>query len=659
MRIKSKIENLRNEIEKANQEYYVLNRPSMSDYKYDELMNELIELEKKYPKYRKSSSPTNKVGALPKNKFSKVKHKKSMLSLSNVFNLDDLYAYFKNIQTNKDISYITEMKIDGLAISLVYKKGNLIQAATRGNGIVGEDVTENIKVITSIPKTLKKPVNIEVRGEVFMSKKAFKKLNEQRQNNKDELFANPRNAAAGSLRQLDVEVVKRRNLDAFFYSIVDPEKHVSTQAEAIEYISSLGLKVNNNFKVKKNLEQIADEITKYEKIREELDFEIDGIVVKVNEFNTYRSIGYTSKYPKWATAYKFQPEKGTTKVIDIIFQIGRTGVLTPVAVLEPIFLSGSKISRATLHNEDFIRNKDIRINDDVIIHKAGEIIPEVIEVDKTKRKDQKTFKMIQNCPVCGSKLSKKKEEVDYFCLNTNCEARKINSIIHFCNRSAMNIEFLGQKVIKDLFGLGYLKDITDLYNLSKFKKELINLPGFGEKKVDNILNSIEKSKNQTPDKVLFGLGIKNVGLTVSKNLINTFESINSLAQANKNRIMEVYDIGEEIADSIIHYFSEDKNKKILEKLEQNQIKLKKDIIKYKKHRFNDKYFVITGKFELYSRMEMIKIIESLGGKVQTAISSKTDFLVFGENVGSKMKKAQNYEIELINESQFKETINEK
>ena len=452
MRIKSKIENLRNKIEKANQEYYVLNKPSMSDYKYDELMNELIELEKKYPKYRKSSSPTNKVGALPKNKFSKVKHKKSMLSLSNVFNLDDLYAYFKNIQTNKDISYITEMKIDGLAISLVYKKGNLVQAATRGNGIVGEDVTENIKVITSIPKTLKRPVDIEVRGEVFMSKKAFKKLNEQRQNNKDELFANPRNAAAGSLRQLDVEVVKRRNLDAFFYSIVDPEKHVSTQAEAIEYISSLGLKVNNNFKVKKNLEQISDEITKYEKIREELDFEIDGIVVKVNEFNTYRSIGYTSKYPKWATAYKFQPEKGTTKVIDIKFQIGRTGVLTPVAVLEPIFLSGSKISRATLHNEDFIRNKDIRINDDVIIHKAGEIIPEVIEVDETKRKDQKTFKMIQNCPVCGSKLSKKKEEVDYFCLNTNCEARKINSIIHFCNRSAMNIEFLGQKVIKDLLG---------------------------------------------------------------------------------------------------------------------------------------------------------------------------------------------------------------
>ena len=318
MRIKSKIENLRNQIEKANQEYYVLNRPSMSDYKYDELMNELIELEKKYPKYRKSSSPTNKVGALPKNKFSKVKHKKSMLSLSNVFNLDDLYAYFKNIQTNKDISYITEMKIDGLAISLVYKKGNLIQAATRGNGIVGEDVTENIKVITSIPKTLKKPVDIEVRGEVFMSKKAFKKLNEQRQNNKDELFANPRNAAAGSLRQLDVEVVKKRNLDAFFYSIVDTERLLSTQAEAIVNISSLGLKVNNNFKVKKNLELIADEITKYEKIREELDFEIDGIVVKVNEFNTYKSIGYTSKYPKWATAYKFQPEKGTTKVIDII-----------------------------------------------------------------------------------------------------------------------------------------------------------------------------------------------------------------------------------------------------------------------------------------------------------------------------------------------------
>ncbi len=657
MNIKQRIDELVSMINQANEDYHTKDQPTMSDFEYDRLLKELIELENTYPEYKSNDSPTLKIGGVVLDGFKKVTHQVPMMSLSNVFNEDELRAFDERIRkVVKDFSYVSELKIDGLAVSLIYKKGKFTQAATRGNGTIGEDVTENVRTIKSLPLTLNEEIDIEVRGEIFMPHKSFKKANEERLNNNEPLFANPRNAAAGTIRQLDSKIVSKRNLDLFVYTIVNANDYVNTQAEALDFLKKLGFKVNPNHALLHDLDTLISKIKDYDVLRKTLPYDTDGVVIKVNAFDLYDFIGYTAKSPKWATAYKFEAEKMETVLKNITFQIGRTGVVTPVAELEPVFISGSQVARATLHNEDYIKAKDIRIGDYVLVHKAGEIIPEVISVIKEKRKDQKPFIMIDTCPVCGSHLERKQGEADYFCVNLECPGKNMNQLIHFASRVAMDIDTLGEKVVEVLHDLGYVSQIPDIYKLHAYKEPLKDLPGFGDKKIDKLLEAIENSKKQPLEKLIFGLGIKHVGQKVAKTLVKHYPTIDSLIEATYDDLLSIHEIGEMIAQSITSYFKEPKHIEMIEELKSLGLTMETEIRETLDHEFNGKTLVLTGKLETFSRDQAQAIIEKLGGKVASSVSSKTDYVVAGEDAGSKLKKALELNITVLTEEAFKVKI---
>jgi DNA ligase (NAD+) len=657
MEIKAKIEQLRAQINAANDAYHTHDQPLISDAVYDQLMKELVALEQLYPQFDDEASPSKKIGGTILSKFEKVTHQAPMMSLSNVFNLEELKEFGERILKVSQVSYVTELKIDGLAVSILYEEGILKRAATRGNGMIGEDITENVKTIKNLPLKLKQPITIEVRGEIYMPHRSFELLNEARAIKGETLFANPRNAAAGTMRQLDSSVVKSRDLSVFIYAIVNANQFVNTQFALLNYLIELGFPVNPHFQLHQSIEEVAKKVDYYDQLRTSLKYDTDGMVIKVNEFDQYEKIGYTAKSPKFATAYKFQAEIATTTLRSITFQVGRSGVITPVAELEPTFVSGTTVSRATLHNEDYIRLKDIRIGDVVKVHKAGEIIPEVIEVDLQFRKDQKLFEMIRFCPVCGGEIMRQPGEADHYCMNPSCDAKHIGKLIHFSSRVAMNIDTLGEKVVEILYDNGFLKQIEDIYRLHEHREALMLLPGFGSKKVDTLLQAIEDSQQQPFDKVLFGLGIKHVGAKIAKLLTKAYPSIDQLMHASKEELASLYEIGEEIARQVELYFKEPQNQQLIESLKQFGLQLEANVKEVMNHEFNGKTFVLTGKLDTFSREQATELIESRGGKVSGSVSSKTDYLVAGEDSGSKLSKAKQLGIMILDETTFKEKLN--
>lgn len=658
MDVKKRILELTQKINQANYDYHTLDRPNISDQSYDQLLKELIDLEEKYPEYQYDDSPTQKIGGVVLSNFTKVTHQIPMMSLSNVFNEEELRSFderIKKIVTN--YSYVTELKIDGLAVSLLYEKGLFVRAATRGNGTVGEDVTHNVKTIKSLPLKLNEPLDIEVRGEIYMPHKSFKMLNEERLNAGETLFANPRNAAAGTIRQLDSKVVSKRNLDLFVYTIVHQMDYAETQEKALQYLSQLGFKVNPNYQKVFGIESLVESIKQYDLIRKRLPYDTDGVVIKVNDFSLYEKIGYTSKFPKWATAYKFQAERVETKLIDITFQVGRTGVITPVAELEPVLISGSTVQRATLHNEDYIKHKDIRIGDTVLVHKAGEIIPEVIEVVLSKRVNQKPFEMIDKCPICQGDVIRKEGEADHYCMNSECPGKSMFGLIHFASRQAMDIDTLGEKVVETLHDLGYLNQISDIYHLKNYKEALKDLPGFGDKKIYTLLKSIEASKNQSFDRLLFGLGIKHVGSKVAKILTKHYPTMNDLMHAKLEDLQIIPDIGPMIAQSVVSYFKHENHLDLIRELEQSGLNMVTDHMETIESPFTGLTVVLTGKLSIYSRDEATSLLEKYGAKVTSSVSAKTDLVIYGDEAGSKLDKAKTLNVKIMDEITFQEIMN--
>lgn len=658
MNVKSKIEQLRQQIHEANIAYHTHDQPLISDFNYDSLLNELIQLEKDHPEFFDASSPTQKIGGYVLDKFEKVTHTIPMMSLSNVFNQEELYKFIERIEEVTASEYVVELKIDGLAVSIKYENGLFKQAATRGNGVIGEDITHNVKTIKSLPLKLSEPLTIEVRGEIFMPHKSFIKLNKQRKLKEEALFANPRNAAAGTIRQLDSQIVAERELDIFVYAIVEPQSYVKSHMEALELLKKLGLKVNEYATHARNKEDAWKSIQKLDELRTSLPYDTDGAVIKVNAYDKYDMIGYTAKSPKWATAYKFQAEIAETTIQDITFQVGRTGVITPVAELNPVFVSGTTVSRATLHNEDYIMLKDIRIGDTVRVHKAGEIIPEVIDVVLSERTHQPPFKMITACPVCDAPLERVEGEADHYCTNDLCDAKHIGQLIHFSSRVAMNIDSLGEKVVETLYEKGFIKSISDIYNLHQYRNDLKTLPGFGDKKVDKLIEAIEQSKQQPFHKVLFGLGIKHIGAKVAKILANYFKTMDAMLQASIEDIQNIHEIGPEIAQSILSYLKNQDNIMHIQQLRALGLQFEVETKVMKAHQFNGKTFVLTGKLESFSRDQASEIIESLGGKVTSSVSKLTNYLLAGSDAGSKLKKAEALGVTILNEATFKDIIHE-
>ena len=659
-----KIFELRTLLKKYEYEYYVLNQSSVSDAEYDKLMNQLIALEEKYPQFITPDSPTQKVGGTFDSSFKKVKHSRPMLSLSNVYNEEEINAFTNRINEAidvKNIEYVCECKIDGLSISLVYENGTLIKAATRGDGVTGEDITLNAYTISCIPQKINFLEPLEVRGEVYMSKITLEKLNEiQRANGKEE-FANCRNAAAGSLRQLDYNVTKQRNLEAFIYTLVEPEKYgIKSQYEALEFMRKLGFPINKEAKITTNTSEILTFISNLSEKRSTLPYDIDGVVIKVNELDLYSTIGNTAKAPKWATAYKFPPEEVPAKLLDIIFTVGRTGRITPNAVIEPTKVAGSTITRSTLHNEDYIKAKDLRIGDTVYIHKAGDVIPEVGDVILNRRPaDAKPFEMITTCPECGEKIYREEGEVDHYCININCPARVLESVIHFCERKAMNIDGMGEANVKMLLDMGYIKNVSDIYELHNYDYELKHIPGWGEKSVNNLLVAIEKSKNNSLERLLFALGILEVGEKTGKILANEFDTLDNLMEASVERLTAVDNIGEVMANAIYTFFKEEKNIELINKLKTyglNTVNLNKKVTDSSSF-FANKTIVLTGTLSFIGRTEASAILENeCGAKMASSVSKKTDLVIVGDNAGSKYDKAMALHIPIMEEEEFHQRL---
>lgn len=633
-------------LNKANYEYYALDNPTITDQEYDKYRRELEDLEEKYPEYAQADSPTQRVGGTVLDKFDKVTHRIPMLSLSNVFNEEEISAFCHRVSSDiKDIAYVCEYKIDGLSISLIYEKGHLIKAVTRGDGTTGEDVTNNVRTIKSIPLKLSKELDIEVRGEVLMDNAVLEKLNEERKREGLPLLQNVRNAAAGSLRQLDSKVAAKRQLNSFIYSIVQPEKYgIKDQFSALKYLKELGFRTNPNSELVQDEAGILSFIEKAQEKRSKLPYEIDGVVLKVNNFEHQQELGFTAKYPKWATAYKFPAEEVLTKLKDIIFTVGRTGQITPNAVLEPVIVMGSTISRATLHNEDFVNSKDLKIGDIVAIRKAGDVIPEVVEAKPERRTGSEVdFVMIDKCPMCGSQLQKKEGQVDYYCFNQECPARNINSLIHFVSRDAMNIEGLGDEIVEELYNLGFIKTIQDFYSLHEKKEEIININGYGHKLLDKICSNIEQSKQNELDRLLFALGIPGIGSKTAKLLATKYPHIDELMKTSEDELKAIDDIGPILANNIVLYFQE--NAPLISDLKSIGLNMTKTVAEKKHHEeITDKKFVITGTIEGYTRDEIKAVLESFGGSAIESVSKKTDVVIVGENPGSKYTKAQELNI---------------
>ena len=648
-------------LNKASYEYYTLDKPSITDQEYDRYMQELIKIENDHPELRMVDSPTVRVGGEVIDAFDKVVHEIPMLSLSNVFNESDIISFDERIKKEiKNPKYVCELKIDGLSVSLTYKQGKLVRGATRGDGVTGEDITHNVRTIKNVPLTLNEPIDIEVRGEIYMSKATFESINEERQRNNQELLANPRNAAAGSIRQLDSKIAASRNLQTFIYHLPNALDYgIHTHSEALEFMKKLGFNVNPNITLVNNLDELLEYINYWTENRDNLPYEIDGIVIKLDDIDDQGKLGFTAKYPKWATAYKFPAMEVLTKLKDIIFTVGRTGQVTPNAVLEPVRLAGSIISRATLHNEAYVKEKDIKIGDIVAVRKAGDVIPRVEYSLKERRTgDEIDFRMATTCPICGSNLIKNKdEEASYYCVNNECDAKKIESLIHFASRNAMNIEGFGEEIVEDFYNLGFIRHFDDFYCLERKKEELMELEGFGEKSISNLLESAENSKTNSLERLLFALGIRYVGSKTAKILASNFMNIDELINAKYEDLISIKDIGEVIAESVYDYFQNENNIALITRLKDlglNMNYLGKKI--EENSHFSGKTFVLTGSLESITRNEAKEKIESLGGKTTDSVTGKTNVVIVGTNAGSKYDKALKLGIEIWNEKEFLEKV---
>ena len=639
--------------------YYDEDNPEISDFEYDMLMVELRNLEKEFPEFISKDSLTQHVGGTVKEGFAKVEHEVPLQSLQDIFNFEDLYAFderTKKALPEENIEYVVETKIDGLSVSLEYVKGEFVRGATRGNGLVGEDITENLKTIKHIPKKLKEPVTITVRGEVFIGKEEFEKMNQERLENEEPLFANARNAAAGSLRQLDSKITASRPLDIYIFN-VQKSKDIAFEShfESLKYMKKLGFNVNPVVEKCKNIPEAIEAINKIGENRENLSFGIDGAVIKVDNLKQREILGTNYKTPKWAIAYKYPPEKKATKLKDIVFQVGRTGAITPMAILEPVKVAGSTISKTTLHNEDFVKEKDLKIGDTVVIQKAGDVIPEVVEVLKEKRDGtEKDFVVPTKCPVCGADAVREEGEAIRRCIGIECPAKQYRNIIHFASREAMNIKGLGDSIIEEFLNRGFIKNIADLYELKL--EDIASLKKNGKKFAQNLIDSIEESKKNDLYRVINGFGIRHIGVKAAKQLAKKYRSMDNLMEASLESLNAVDDMGEIMAESVFEFFAQPQTKDLVARLKNYGINMEALEEESTDLRFDGKIFVLTGSLDSFSRKEAEEIIEKFGGKTSGSVSKKTSFVLAGEDSGSKLTKAKELGIRVITEDEFKDMI---
>ena len=657
MSIKDEIEKLRDEIRYHNKRYYDDDDPEISDYEYDMLNQKLKNYEKDYPEFITKDSPTQKVGGHSKNIFSQVTHDVQMQSLQDVFSFEDVEDFVKKMQDEygENIEFTVETKIDGLSVSLEYENGRFVRGSTRGDGFVGEDVTENLKVVHGIPEKLNTNDSFEVRGEVYLPRKEFENINEKLENAGKQILSNPRNAAAGTLRQLDSKLVKARNLSIFVFNLQKGMKF-NTHSESIEYIKNCGIKTIEYIKVCVGVDEVLKAINEIGNLRETLPYDIDGAVVKINDLKLREEAGSTVKVPKWAVAYKYPPEQKETKLLDIKVQVGRTGQVTPMAILEPVRLAGSVISKTTLHNFDYVKEKDIKIGDIVVIQKAGDVIPEVINVVKAKRTGEEvSYEIPTNCPVCGEKLEKQEGEVALRCTNSECPALTYRSLVHFASRDAMDITGLGESIIEQLIDANLIHDIADIYYLKY--EDIVVLDRFAPKSALNLIEAINKTKENSLDKLLFGLGMRHIGKKAAKVLSENFDSIYDISNASVEDINSLDDFGEIMAKSVIDFFAKEETLKLIKKLEDAGVNLKGSKKELSSNLLEGKIFVVTGSFDEYSRNDITKLIEDNAGKVSGSVSKKTNFVIAGDNAGSKLSKAESLGIPVISIDEFKEMIN--
>ena len=658
---KQRIKELRKKTEYYAGKYYDDDKPEISDFEYDMLMVELRNLEKEFPEFKSKESLTQKVGGHVKEGFEKVTHEVPLQSLQDVFSIEEVEEYVNKINEKaeeneiQNKTYVVETKIDGLSAALEYKNGKFVRGATRGNGLVGEDVTENLKTVKTIPMEINENIDITVRGEVFISKKDFEKMNQEREENEEELFANARNAAAGSLRQLDSKITKKRPLDIYIFNVQKIEgKKFNSHFEELEYLAKLGFNVNPVRIACHSMEEIEKAIKKIGDDRENLTFGIDGAVVKVDDLNFREILGTTAKTPKWAVAYKYPPETKETIVKDIICQVGRTGVITPMAILEPVVVAGSKISKTTLHNEDFIKEKGLKIGDTVVIQKAGDVIPEIVKVVVEKRTGKETdFEMPKVCPVCGAEAVREEGEAAVRCTGIECPAKLFRNLVHFVSREAMNIDGLGESIIKQLLDKNLISNMADIYTLQF--EEIASLKKNGQKFASNLVNSINASKQNDLSRLITAFGIRHVGTKAAKILAKKYKNIDNLINATSEELALIDDIGPIVANSIREFFLQDQTIDLINKLKEAGVNMEheEEMID---NRFDGKIFVLTGSLENYTRKEAGDLIEKFGGKVSGSVSKKTDYLLAGEDAGSKLIKAQGLGITILTENEFSDMI---
>ncbi len=650
--IKKRIQNLRELLNKYNYQYFVLDDASVPDYEYDMLLKELKELEEAYPEFYDINSPTNRVGGYVSSGFEKVVHQVSMLSLGNSYNKEDILAFHSRIVSEiKEVEYVVELKIDGLAMSLIYENGKFVKAVTRGDGITGEDVSSNVRTIRSIPMEIDYQGRLDVRGEIYMPKDVFEKLNKEREKNGEALFANPRNGAAGSIRQLDSAVAAKRGLQGYWYHLPEAlDIGLESHENALLFLEKQGFKVNPLRKVCRSIDEVWDFISEIAEKRNDLPYEIDGMVIKVNDLQTQVALGYTTKYPKWAIAYKFPAQQVVTTVLDIFCTVGRTGKVTPNARFKPVSVAQTTVEYATLHNADFIKEKDIRINDEVVIHKAGDIIPEVIKVVLERRKeDAIPFVFPENCPVCNEKLHRYLDGVDYFCQNIDCPAVIVTSITHFGSRDAMNIEGLGEKTVETFHNKGLLNNVEDIYLLKNYKDTIINIEKMGEKSFNNLIKAIENSKQNNLDKLIFGLGIKHIGSKAALTLAKHFKSMDKLMLANMEELTSINEVGEVMADSVISFFQDENNRDLIFKLKKHGVNMEYISEASYTSIFTNKTVVLTGTLERLTRNQATDYLNQLQAKVTGSVSKSTDYLIYGSDAGSKYQKAVQLNVQLLTE----------
>ncbi|MEX3424568.1 NAD-dependent DNA ligase LigA [Staphylococcus hominis] len=661
--IQNRVKELHDLLNQYSYEYYVKDNPSVPDSEYDKLLRELIDIENAHPELKTDDSPTVRVGGEAQSSFEKVNHETPMLSLGNAFNEEELRRFDERIREHiGNVEYMCELKIDGLAVSLKYEDGRFVQGLTRGDGTTGEDITENLRTIHAIPLKIKEPLNVEVRGEAYMPRRSFMRLNDEREKNEEQPFANPRNAAAGSLRQLDPKLAAKRKLSVFLYSVNDfTDFSATTQSDALDELDRLGFKTNHERARVEDIEGVLEYIKKWTKQREQLSYDIDGIVIKVNDLDQQDEMGFTQKSPRWAIAYKFPAEEVVTELKDIELSIGRTGVVTPTAILEPIRVAGTTVSRASLHNEDLIKERDIRIGDSVIVKKAGDIIPEVVRSIIDRRpNDAKPYHMPTHCPSCGHELVRIEGEVALRCINPKCQAQLVEGLIHFVSRQAMNIDGLGNKIIQQLYHHQLIKDVGDIFYLTK--EDLLPLERMGTKKVENLLSAIEHAKQNSLEHLLFGLGIRHLGAKASQILAEKFETMDRLLKVTEEELVAIHDIGDKLAQSVVTYLDNEDIKALIEKLKDKNVNMTYKGVKSSEieghPEFQNKTIVLTGKLQQMTRKEATTWLEMQGAKVTSSVTKSTDLVIAGEDAGSKLFKAEQFGTEIWSESQFIEKQNE-